>query len=172
MTILRDVRFSWVWAIIRVYLGYQWLEAGLHKVTDPKWVSTGESLKGYWAKVAAVPAAPAKPAISYDWYRGFIQALLNTESYTWFAKLIAFGEFVVGLALILGVATVFAAAMGALMNLAFMLAGSASTNPVLYTLAILIMVAGANAYYWGVDRYLLPKVFGNRTAAATTRGTA
>lgn len=157
MTIFRDTRFSWLWTVVRVYLGYQWLEAGLHKITDPKWVAGGESLQGYWARAAAIPET-GRPLITYDWYRGFIQGLLDAEAYTWFAPLVAWGEVLVGIALILGVVTIFAAVMGAVMNLAFMLAGSASTNPVLYTLAILIIVAGANAYYWGVDRWLLPKL--------------
>jgi thiosulfate dehydrogenase [quinone] large subunit len=42
------------------------------------------------------------------------------------------------------------------MNMSFMLAGSASTNPVLFTLAILLMLAWQVAGYWGLDRFLLP----------------
>lgn len=49
-----------------------------------------------------------------------------------------------------------AAFFGALLNMSFLLAGSASTNPVLFTLAILLMLAWQVAGYWGVDRFLLP----------------
>lgn len=156
MTIFRNISWSWVWTVVRVYLGYQWLEAGLNKAANPKWAATGEALQAYWVRAASVPAAPAKPPISYDWYRAFIQGLVDSGSHAWFAKLVAYGEVLVGIALILGVATMVAAAAGALMNMNFMLAGSASTNPVLYTLAILLLVAGANAYYWGADRWLMP----------------
>lgn len=38
------------------------------------------------------------------------------------------------------------------------LAGSASTNPVLFTLAIGLMLAWKVAGYYGVDRYLLPRL--------------
>src|SRR4029450_8846238 len=91
-----------------------------------------------------------------DWYRSFIQTLLDNGAESWFAPLIVFGEMAVGIGLILGVLTGFAAFFGALMNMSFMLAGSASSNPVLFTLAIGIMLAWKVAGYYGVDRYLLP----------------
>ena len=62
----------------------------------------------------------------------------------------------VGLGLILGVLTGFAAFFGAMMNMSFLLAGSASTNPVLFTLAIGLILAWKVAGYYGVDRWLLP----------------
>jgi thiosulfate dehydrogenase [quinone] large subunit len=42
------------------------------------------------------------------------------------------------------------------MNMSFLLAGSSSTNPVLFTFAIGLMLAWKVAGYYGVDRYLLP----------------
>ena len=42
------------------------------------------------------------------------------------------------------------------MNMSFLLAGSASTNPVMFTLAIGLMLAWKVAGYYGLDRYLLP----------------
>jgi len=44
------------------------------------------------------------------------------------------------------------------MNMSFLLAGSASTNPVLFTFAIGLMLAWKVAGYYGVDRYLLPRL--------------
>lgn len=163
MNIFKDRRFSVVWALIRIWLGYQWLEAGLHKVTDPKWVQTGEALKGFWMRAAGL-LPNTQPAIKYDWYKGFIEGLVNSGSHVWFAKLVVFGELAVGVALILGLVTTFAAFVGAFMNLNFMLAGSASTNPVLYTWAILLILAGANAGYWGLDRFVLPLLQKGSTA--------
>ncbi|MEI6510441.1 MAG: DoxX family protein [Candidatus Uhrbacteria bacterium] len=148
--------WTWVWAVIRVYVGYEWLTAGWHKVTSPAWTSTGEALRGFWEKAVAVPAAPAKAAITYEWYRAFIQALLDANAHVWFAKLVAFGELAVGVGLIVGAFVGIAAFFGALMNFNFMLAGSASTNPVLFLGAILLMLAWKNAGHWGADRWLLP----------------
>ena len=62
----------------------------------------------------------------------------------------------VGLGLLFGVLTGFAAFFGALMNMSFLLAGSTSVNPVLFTLAIGLILAWKVAGYYGVDRFLLP----------------
>jgi thiosulfate dehydrogenase [quinone] large subunit len=64
----------------------------------------------------------------------------------------------VGVALIVGALVGVAAFFGALMNMSFMLAGSASTNPVLFTLGISMILAWKVAGYIGVDRVLLPKL--------------
>ena len=40
------------------------------------------------------------PAITYDWWRNFLQFLLDNQAYTWFGKAITFGELAVGLGLI------------------------------------------------------------------------
>lgn len=147
---------SWIWLLARLYLGWQWLQAGWHKVTDPAWMNGGTALQGFWARAVAVPEPPAKPTITYGWYREFLSALLEGGHYTWFAKLVAVGEVVIGTALILGLLTGFAAFFGAFLNFNFMLAGTASTNPVLFTLAVLLLMAWKVAGYWGIDRYLLP----------------
>lgn len=151
-----DTRMAAIWLAVRVYVGYAWIEAGLHKVQDPAWTSSGMALKGFLANAVKIPAAPARPGIAFDWYRGFLQFLLDTNSYTWFGKVIAFGETAVGIALILGTFVGLAAAAGAFMNMNFLLAGTASTNPVLLLLAILLILAWKTAGFIGLDRILLP----------------
>jgi thiosulfate dehydrogenase [quinone] large subunit len=42
------------------------------------------------------------------------------------------------------------------MNMSFLLAGSASTNPIMFTLAVGLILAWKVAGYYGLDRYLLP----------------
>jgi len=37
-----------------------------------------------------------------------------------------------------------------------MMAGTASINPVLFTLSVLLIVAWKSAGWWGLDRWLLP----------------
>ncbi len=149
--------FAWLWAIVHIYLGYQWVTAGLHKIEDPGWVTTGESLKGFWPRAVAIPET-GKPAISYDWYRDFITFMLQNEWYTWFAKLIAYGEFLIGVALPLGAFVGLAAFFGGLLNWNFIMAGAASTNGLLFTLAILLILAWKVAGWYGLDRWLLPLV--------------
>lgn len=149
-------RFAWLWAIARVWLGWQWIEASLHKIGVPAWTGNGAALKGFWERAVQVPQAPARPAISFEWYRSFIQYLLDNQAYTWFAKLVAYGEFVIGAALVVGAFVGIAAFLGGFMNWNFMMAGTASTNPLLFTLAILLVLAWKVAGHYGLDRGLLP----------------
>ncbi len=148
-----DTRMAIVWLVLRVYLGIQWLQAAQHKITDPAWTQTGTALKGFW--VGAVATTP-KPVIAFDWYRQFLQFMIDTQAYTWFAKLVVAGEVLVGICLILGAFTGIAAFFGGLMNWNFMMAGSASTNPLLFLIAVLLILAWKTAGYYGLDRILLP----------------
>ena len=147
---------SWFWLIVRVYAGWQFLEAGWHKFNTPAWVNgSGDGILGFW-KGALATTPQGQPVITYDWYRSFIQFLLDTNSAGWFSYVIVGGELAVGLGLILGAFVGIAATGGLLMNMAFMLAGSTSTNPVLAILGILLILAWKNAGYVGLDRFLLP----------------
>jgi len=157
MNVLRSPRLRLVWLVVRVWLGVQWLEAGWHKLVDPKWMVTGESLRGFWMRAAGL-GPNSQPLIKYGWYLSFIRWLTVTGQHVWFAKFVALGETLVGLGLITGCLTLAAAFCGALMNLNYMLAGTTSTNPVLYTAALLVLAAGPAAYYWGIDRVLAPRL--------------
>jgi hypothetical protein len=33
-----SVRLAWLWGLLRMWVGYQWVEASLHKVGNPDWV--------------------------------------------------------------------------------------------------------------------------------------
>ncbi len=155
-----DTRMALVWLLVRVYVGWAWLDAGWHKVLDTgaktNYIIDGQGILAFWQRIAAIPAAPAKPTITYDWYRSFIQWLIDIHAENLMGKLIAFGETAVGLGLIFGAFTGVAAVAGAFMNLNFMLAGSASTNPVLLLLGFLLVLAWKTAGYIGLDRFLLP----------------
>jgi thiosulfate dehydrogenase [quinone] large subunit len=152
-----STRAGLFWLPIRLFVGFAWLEAGWHKASGAGWLDGGSALQGYWTHAVAIPATGAgSPAITYDWYRTFLQTLLDGHAYTWFGPLIAFGEMAVGVGLIVGCLTGFAAFFGALMSMSFLLAGSDSSNPVMLTLAIGLILAWKVAGYYGVDRYILP----------------
>ena len=155
-SLLNSTRWSWLWLIARLYLGYSWLNSGLGKLSNPAWTQTGAALKGFWTNAVLIPEAPARPAISFDWYRTFLQAMLDGGAYTWFSKLIVAGELLVGIALILGIFTGISAFFGGFLNWNFMMAGSASTNPLLFIISILLILAWKTAGWIGVDRWLLP----------------
>jgi thiosulfate dehydrogenase (quinone) large subunit len=152
-----DTRMAPVWLVIRVLLGWDWLSHGLEKLGNPAWMETGVALQGYWERAVAIPES-GRPAIAFGWYRDFLQSLLDSGAYTWFAKLIAIGEAAIGIALILGLFVGIAAFFGAFMNWNFIMAGSASTNGFLAVVAILLVVAWKVAGYYGLDRFLLPRL--------------
>jgi thiosulfate dehydrogenase (quinone) large subunit len=152
-----DTRFAVVWLIVRVLAGLTWLDSGSKKLGDPAWMQTGEALKGFWTSAVKVPDT-GKPPITFDWYRSFIQSMLDNQSYVWFAKLVALGEFLVGVCLILGLFVGIAAFLGAFMNWNYLMAGSTSLNPILFVAALLLMFAWKTAGYYGLDRVVVPRL--------------
>ncbi|MCB0064624.1 MAG: DoxX family membrane protein [Caldilineaceae bacterium] len=149
-----DPRAGWFWLIVRVWLGWQWIEASLHKINNPAWTQTGEAVKGFWTNAVAIPEV-GRPAISFDWYRSFLQMMLDNDAYTWMAPLIAYGELLIGIGLIVGAFTGIAAFFGALLNWNFMMAGTASSSPLLMVLAVGLILAWKVAGYVGLDFFLL-----------------
>lgn len=150
-----DVRMAPVWFVVRIFVGLTWLNSGIGKLSSPAWMETGEALRGFWQNAIAIPET-GRPPIAFDWYRGFIQTLLDNGAYTWFAKVVSISETLVGILLILGAFVGVAAFVGGFMNWNFVMAGSASTNAVLGLAALLLILAWKVAGWWGLDRYLLP----------------
>ncbi|MBT2687625.1 DoxX family membrane protein [Bacillus sp. ISL-47] len=133
--------------VIRLYLGYSWLTAGYHKVVD------GFDASGF-LQGAVAKATGDHPAVQ-SWWAAFLEgiAVPNAEL---FSFLVAWGELLVGLGLILGCLTTAAAFFGIIMNFAFLFSGTVSTNAQMVLLTIFILVAGYNAGKFGLDRYVTP----------------
>jgi len=157
--IMGNAYWAIIWMPVRFFVGLEWLSAGEHKVRDDAWMNGGTALKGYWERAIAVPEGrPSSPAGTYAWFEDFIRYMVNHEWYTWFAKIVAIGEVLVGVGLIVGALVGIAAFFGTLMNFNFQLAGSASTNPVLFALGVLLVLAWKVGGYWGADRFLLTRL--------------
>lgn len=159
--------------MLRVYVGYQWLSPGWKKATGATPFDATGYLKGAIAKIVppADPAAAAKfKPITAAWWGDFLQsfALPNVKLFNF---LVVYGEILVGLALILGFATIFSASMGILMNFSFLMSGSTRSNPYLLVLQfLLIALGGAYAGYLGADYYFrraLATLFGGKEARAS-----
>ncbi len=149
---------GWFWLPIRIFLGFEWLTAGWEKATGGGWLDGGSSLLGYWQRAVAIPQSPARPPISFEWYRGVLDYLIGIHAESWFAWIVTFGEIAVGLGVLLGALTGIAAFFGATMNMSYMLAGSASSNPILFAASIGLIMGWRVAGYYGLDRYLLPRL--------------
>ena len=155
--LIGNVYLALIWLPIRFFIGREWLAAGEHKLRDDAWMDGGTAVQGYWERVVTIPDQ-GRPAITYGWYRDFLQYMLDHEWYSWFGPLIAIGEFLVGVALIVGALVGIAAFFGTLLNFNFMLAGTASTNPVLFGLSVFLVLGWKVAGFWGLDRYLIPSL--------------
>lgn len=155
--LLGNIFFAVLWLPMRFFVGQEWLAAGEHKVRSDAWMDGGSALQGYWQRSTTVPEGrPTAPAGTYGWFQDFLEYMLRHEWYTWFAKIIAVGEVLVGIGLLVGALVGIAAFFGTFMNFNFLLAGSASSNPVLFGLAVFLVLAWKVAGYIGIDRYLLP----------------
>jgi thiosulfate dehydrogenase [quinone] large subunit len=163
--LIGNVYMAVLWLPIRFFVGRAWLAAGEHKVADDAWMSGGSALvsgnpeaPGFWERVVLVPPDVPRASINnnYSWYRDFLNYLIDNDWASFFGKLIAVGEVLVGLGLIVGALVGIAAFFGTVMNMSFMLAGTASTNPVLFGLTVFIILAWKVAGWFGLDRYLLP----------------
>jgi thiosulfate dehydrogenase (quinone) large subunit len=155
--LFNSTRSAPLWLALRLWIGFDWFYAGFEKMVGTGWLDGGKGLLGFWKGAVAV-SPTGKAPITYTWYRDFLSGLIDTQSYTWFSWLIVFGEMAIGLGLIFGCLTAIAAFFGTLMNFSFMMAGSASSNPVLFGLTIFIILAWKNAGWWGLDRFVLPAI--------------
>lgn len=146
---------SWLWLLVRAYVGWQWLTDGWVKFNDPAWMQTGEALRAHWQRILLLPDAGRDPAVA-EWYRALLERTVADGHYVWWAKVIVLGEQAVGIALLLGAFTGLAAAAAAIMSWNLMLTGSVSGDPALFVLAVLLMLAWKTAGFYGLDHWLLP----------------
>lgn len=152
-----DTRLGWLWLVIRLYVGWEWLGAGWGKVTSAAWTGSqaGTALTRFLT-AALDKTSGAHPDVT-AWYAEFIRsvALPNAQL---FSYLVSYGELLVGIALIVGIFTGIAAFFGAFMNMNFMFAGALSVNPILLILGLLIILAWRIAGWIGLDRFVLPLI--------------
>ena len=152
-----STKSSLFWLLVRLYLGYEWLIAGWGKVTSDAWVGAGAGqallgfLQGAFAKTAG-----AHPDVQV-WYAWFLQHVVAQHAVGW-SYLVAYGEVAVGIALILGLFTGIAAFFGLFMNLNYLLAGTVSTNPILFVLSIGIILAWKVSGFLGIDRWVFARL--------------
>src|SRR5580704_11845119 len=152
-----DTRFAWFWLVVRLYVGWQWLQAGWEKINSAAWAGSaaGTALKGFLA-AALQKTAGAHPDVA-GWYGAFLTHAVIPHA-TAFSYIITFGELLVGIAIILGAFTGIAAFFSAMMNVNYLFAGTLSINPLLLLIELFLILAWRTAGWWGLDRYVLPEL--------------
>ena len=150
-----DVRLAWLWLILRLFVGYEWLRAGWGKLFSPAWTGSkaGAAISGF-VQGALSKTAGEHPDVQ-GFYAWFLQHLVQPFPVFW-SYLIVFGEILVGIGLILGIFTGIAAFFGAFMNINYLLAGTVSVNPVLFIISLFLILAWRTAGWLGLDRWILP----------------
>ncbi len=151
--LFQTVRVAWLWVIFRLFLAATWIPAGWGKLHNPAWMS-GAAIEGFWKNAVSVDTG----SITYEWYRSLLQFMIDAGWSTWFGPLMAYLELTVGVLLVLGAFTGIAAFTGAFLNLNFMLAGVASSNPIMFLASILLILAWKVAGWYGLDRWLLTRL--------------
>jgi thiosulfate dehydrogenase [quinone] large subunit len=172
-----------MWLIARLYLGYEWLKAGWDKVFGAEsaaWMKSGVAVKGFSEFAATQLTKGDHPAVAYGWYKSFLNWIADGQ-YHWLAKVVAVGEVVIGVMLILGIFTGIAAFLGAMLNFSYIFAGSAGVNPLFILISTGLILAWRVAGYYGTDRFLLPmlgtpdepgRIFRTSNNRGVTRATA
>jgi thiosulfate dehydrogenase (quinone) large subunit len=148
---IRKTKMAIIWTILRIWLGLQWIEAGYDKI------KSGFEVSGFLEGTIA-NARGDHPTVQ-GWYASFIEGFVfpNTE---FFDVLIPWGEFLVGLGLLFGLATIPALIGGAFMNLNFIMAGVGLSSPdtKFFVVAMILLFIGKGRYYYGLDRFVIPYI--------------
>src|SRR5579862_3930444 len=78
-----DTRLAWFWLIVRVYAGWQWLQAGLEKWGQPGWTgsSAGAAMTGF-VNGALSKTGGANPDVN-PIYAGFLQTFVLPYAAVW-----------------------------------------------------------------------------------------
>lgn len=153
--IFGSTKMAVVWLLVRLYVGWAWLEAGWGKIHNAAWVGdkAGAALSGFIQGALTKVGGPHPDVQS--WYAWFLERVVLPNASIW-GPIVAWGEVLVGVGLIVGMFTGIAAFFGAFMNLNFLMAGTVSVNPILGVLALALTMAWKVAGYYGIDRWLLP----------------
>ncbi|MCW0953234.1 DoxX family protein [Weissella ceti] len=150
--LLRNSRkASYMLLVLRLYLGYLWLTAGLSKV----FMEGGFHAEGLITG-AINQGSPEQP-FAYPWFQSFLKLMTdNGQDAALFNLMVPWGEVFVGLGLIFGTFTLAAAFFGLVMNFTYLLSGMVSVNPTFIIIEFIILTAGFNAGKIGLDYWVTP----------------
>lgn len=146
-------KFAWLWLLLRIYVGWEWLVAGYSKLISSAWVGehAGNALIGFLTQ-SLQKTSGVHPDVS-SWYAWFISSIALPNA-TFLSYIVTFGELLVGIGLILGAFTAFAAFGGIFMNLNYLFAGTVSINPLMLIIQIVLVLAWRVSGWYGGDYFI------------------
>lgn len=160
---LRESKIAmWILTVIRVYLGYLWLNAGWHKLAAGGFDASG-FMKGAIEK-------PLTGNFIYSIYNSFLEHVALPGASV-FSFLVVWGEVLIGLGLIFGTFTTVAMFFGLFMNYMYLFAGTVSTNGAMILLGTFVLVGGFNSAKIGLDNWVIPyyhQLIGKKTTNSLT----
>ncbi|AKG75070.1 DoxX family protein [Salinicoccus halodurans] len=148
--LLSHIISEYVMLVLRVYLGVGWFTSGLGKV-----MGGGFDASGFLQNAVQNPVLGPDGNPVYPWYTFLIENVFLSMTPV-INVMIPWAELLVGLGLIIGGFTAYAAFFGLLMNFSFLFAGTVSVNPLYILLGVIIIAAGYKAGSLGVDRFIKP----------------
>lgn len=133
-----------------------WVRSGTVVAADgtEQMVEVGDSVAGFAAGAIAASEGP-HPDVAFAWYVSFLEWIESTAAPV-IGPMVAIGELLIGITLILGLLTGISAFLGAVLNFSFAFAGSAGVNPAMIAVSGLLILAWRNAGWYGLDRWVLP----------------
>ncbi|MGO9583426.1 MAG: DoxX family membrane protein [Acidimicrobiales bacterium] len=151
---------SVIWLVVRVWLGYQWLNAGYQKIWGSEkmffWNGGGVGVYGFAKSGVAANGTPMG-AVGFGWWAGFLHNFVMPNA-SWIAKAISLGEVAIGIGLILGLLTGIAALGAVALNFTYMMTGTAGVNPLFALAGLGLVLAWRNAGLLGLDSLALRRV--------------
>jgi thiosulfate dehydrogenase [quinone] large subunit len=160
---------AWIWLVVRVWLGYEWLHAAYEKINTTAartaWWDSGAAVKSIASSALAASKLPEHPQLANAWW----MSVLHWESTNalWVSRVVVVAEVAIGVALVLGLFTGVFALLGLVLNFSYMFSGAAGVDPAFVIAAILLVLAWRNAGWIGLDGLMLPHLGAARRQAAT-----
>jgi len=135
------------WTAMRVWLGAMWIQAGVAKLWGAE---NAAFLHNHGAGVAGFAT---HSSAAYSWWTSFLHGFVVPNA-GWIGILVAVAEFVIGIALVLGLFTPIAALGSLALLFTYVMSGTASVCAFYALFAIVILATWRTSGWIGIDGLL------------------